>query len=254
MYRLMTIVFSLLRMALKLDNSTFQSVDRGAGMAAGLASHQKAGEQGSRRAAEMSGDGVAWGVWDPSESSLELSGSHLVTIPGIQNKTSYGPLRLQLGEEQLTIFDYGMHLGERQRVLAPILQTVGSYRIVGLQAPQFYSRPVAHNGAVYSNFLTCFQPVDSMTAHSFNQTIESMSPNRVVGLLDTKTAFTELLPLLQERGLTVEWTGDNLLVYRLGETIDREEIQSFAKEVVQIGEFVRAANAEAAAECAAATV
>lgn len=245
MYYWLTIGFSLLRMALGMDNSSFRSVSRGAALAANITAHRDALEQGSRRAEEMSVDGLSWNEWNDAEAGFELNQSHLVSLPGIQSTTCYGPMRLNFGDAQLTIFDHAMHLGERQRVLAPVLQTVGSYRVPNLNAPQFYSRPVAHNGLIYSEFLECFYSVDSMTAHSFNQIVESNTPSGVVDLLDTKTAFVELLPLLQERGLTVEWTGQNLLVYRLGEAISYSQIQEFAKEVAQVGELLRAANEEA---------
>lgn len=248
MYRLLTLIISVLRVALKLDNNTFQSVDRASRMAADITSRRLAGEQASQRQEEMSGDGNEWGEWTEPEAAFELSGSHLIVIRGSQCRTNfYGPLRLDLGEDQLTLFDFGIYLGERQSRLAPILQTVGSYRISDLKVPQFYIRPVLNHSSVRNEFLSCYETVDSMPAHSHNQIAESIFPGRAAELLETKTAFVELLPLLQDRQLTVEWTGETLLVYRLQQTVGREEMKEFAQEVVHVAQILRAANEEASA-------
>ena len=83
------------------------------------------------------------------------------------------------------------------------------------------------------------------TAHSHNQIAEGIFPERVAELLETKIAFTELLPLLQRRQLTVEWTGETLLVDRLQQTVGRGEMSEFAQEAVQVATLLRAANEEA---------
>ena len=86
-----------------------------------------------------------------------------------------------------------------------------------------------------------------MSAHSYNQIVESFLPGPAAELLETKTAFTELLPFLQERQLTVEWTGETLLVYRLQQTVGHEELKELAQEVVQVAQLLKAANEDATA-------
>ena len=248
MYRLLTLIISVIRVALHLDNNTFQSVDRASSMAADITSRRLANEQAAQRQEEMSGDGTEWGEWSEAEAAFELSGSHLIVIRGSLCRTNfYGPLRLVLGDDQLTLFDFGIYLGERQSTLAPLLQTVGSYRISELKAPQFYIRPVFSSSAVRNEFLSCYETVDSMPAHSHNQIVESIFTARVAELLETKAAFTELLPLLQDRQLTVEWTGETLLVYRLRQTVGREEMKEFAGEVMHVAKLLRSASEKASA-------
>ena len=68
MYRLLTLVISLIRVALRLDNNAFQSVDRASSMAADISLRRLANEQASQRQEEMSADGTVWGAW--SEASI----------------------------------------------------------------------------------------------------------------------------------------------------------------------------------------
>ena len=248
MYQLLTSIFAFIRMALNLDNNSFQSVDRASSMAADITSRQIASKQASRRQAEMSDAGTHWGEWPETEAAGEISGSHLIVLRGNRCRTNfYGPLRLEVAEDQLTLFDFGIYLGERQSTLAPILQTVGSFRISGFNAPPFYLRPVVNRTAVRNEFLSCYGAVDSLPAKSYNQIVESLFPARVIELFETKTAFTELLPFLQERQLTVEWTGETLLVYRLQQTVGREQMQELAGEIVQVARLLETAYQEASA-------
>ena len=86
-----------------------------------------------------------------------------------------------------------------------------------------------------------------MPAHSHNQIVEGIFPGPVAELLETKTAFMELLPLLQDRQLTVEWTGETLLVYRLQQTVGRAEMKEFAAKVMNVAKLLRSASEEASA-------
>ena len=248
MYQLLTLVLSTVRSLFNLDNNAFQSVDRASSIAADITSRKLAGEQATRRQAEMSDDATEWGVWSDTEAAGEISGSHLIALRGNRCRTNfYGPLRLELAEGPLTLFDFGIYLGERQSTLAPILQTVGSYRISELDAPSFYMRPILNRSSVRNEFLSCYGAVDSLSAGSFNQIVEGLFPGRIAELFDTKTAFTELLPMVQERQLTLEWTGETLLAYRLQQTASRDEIPELASEIVQVAKLLQAASAEASA-------
>lgn len=241
---ILSCILTFLRDVLKLPGIPTQTIHSASqSIATSVAVKQQTQLQNSRRNEEMSCDGTAWEEWSDAEAALEVTGSHVIVMRGSTARTSFiGPLRIELGEDRLTMFDFRIFLGERQRTLAPILQTVISYEPQNLNCPHFFLRPVVNDSAVRTEFLGCYDNVDSMPAYAHNLIAESVLPGPAAAFFETKAAFQQLLPFIQENGFTVEWTGNRLLVYRLQETVDREGSKQFAQDVVHLSQLLQLAS------------
>lgn len=211
-------------------------------------------EKAHARRAEMSFEGATWTEWEPAEVSDSLTGSHLLNLRrcGIGTRF-YGPMKFELDGDTLSIFDVQCMLNTGRNLYEPMFQTVITNSPRELDVPHFYIRPYMkpvpglHLGAgtpyAADARLSCYTHVDSANLLEINYVGESLLPTRAKAFFQTAFASEHLLPFIQERQWTAEWTDDRLAVYSLRKLVPPTELQYFAADVRHLAELIHQTSA-----------
>ena len=118
--------------------------------------------------------------------------------------------------------------------------------------PHFYLRPYMRPGqnpfvTMATSYeadyrLTRYDHVDAINPLAMRYAVESLLPYRAAAFFQTEFAAQTLLPFIEERQWTVEWSENRLTVYQLDHLVPGDRLRHFAAEVCELGRLVQVAS------------
>ncbi len=197
------------------------------------------------RCRDMEENGSRW--QRVSRESLSIEGSRIASIAIRGECRFFGPIELKVDDHQFQIFDWENTIRVGKGVYIPVAQTVISLKTADLEIPSFYLYPNRGSRFVTreDNALLRYEEVVKTGTHiDGTYGLESIQPYHARQLFSTPTAVLELFEFVQSRQWTVQWASEQLLVYRQEEIVRPEALKYFAREVLQLKELLKQADAE----------
>ena len=181
---------------------------------------------------------IIWTKWDPtSDEDLNFE------CPSVWAATTtvfFGPMDMQVGDDQILVYDMRFALINRHQKNPFVSQTVISIRPPELELPSFtlrrHKRPVGMWRA--TNAIKTGTALDNIFE------TESLTKQRVQALFQSPLGIEYLIPFLLNHEWTVEWTDKTLHVFQLGKLIKPHEIANTALEVSEFFELLKSGPAE----------
>lgn len=180
---------------------------------------------------------VPWGQWDPHAIENLVFDPPKLRTPWARRY--FGPMDMEVGEDQIVIYD--LELGQFDLVTerAKFFQTVISIKPPELRLPPFIIRP---KGILfYGEPLAYEQVIKSDALLDAGFYLESLTPHRTKALFESTFGTEVLIPFLNDRQWTVQWTGNSLIVYQWNHLIDPERLHEVALEVSEFFELLKSA-------------
>lgn len=192
----------------------------------------------ARRAKMEAAFGTPWATWNP-----EASPDAKFNRPATKNnflRRYFGPMEMEVAGDQVLIYD--MQLGNVDFTHddeLSLFQTVISIKPPELRLPPFVLRPkcIFSDGYLEGNL------IQTNTALDTQFTLETLTPHRVRALFQSELGNEVLIPLLNDRKWTVQWTGKWLIVYEMNRLIDPERLAEAALEVSEFFELLKSGPA-----------
>ena len=177
--------------------------------------------------------GTPWLAWETE--NVELSGFVPPTIPIQFVRQYFGPMDMEVGGDQVLIYDMLTGLLGDNANQGNFFQTVISFKPPELRLPPFILRP---NVGLMRQFSTS----DSIKTDTSLDTmfhVESFAPHRVKALFQSELGTEVLIPFLMDRKWTVEWDENQLIVYQLNHLIAPPQIAEVALEATELFECLK---------------
>lgn len=144
---------------------------------------------------------------------------------------------------------YGKH---SKQPIFPVIQTAVVFTPQNLDMAAFsvHSKvakvdDIGLHHPMLQNGLSFQQPVATGTWFDADYQLTSIQPYLTQQVFNSETGRKKLIPLIEDWGLTVEWTEKNLLVYRIGHALPPWQFQDFASVVLELAELLHEADAAA---------
>ena len=175
--------------------------------------------------------GSPWKEWDPAK---EESNFIQPTIRFQFVRRYFGPLDMEVAGDRVLIYDLqiGGLLEDEKRSM---FQTVISLKPPELELPPFILRP----RMVMSHEFLTGQSISTGTVLDTEFDIETLAPHRVKALFQSELGSQVLIPFLMDHRWTVEWTGNQLIVYELNRLIAPQQLAEVALEASEFFELLK---------------
>ena len=197
---------------------------------------QRIGTSDETRSIDMEIDfNVPWGQWAPQ--AIENYAFDQPTFQTPYVRRYFGPMEMEVAGDQILIYD--LELGHVEGVSAreKVFHTVISIAPPELRLPPFMIRPkgIFKGEALLSleQFINSDSPLD-VQFH-----LETLAHHRTKALFQSELGTEVLIPFLNDRKWTVQWTGNSLIVYQWNHLIDPERLHEVALEVSEFFEVLK---------------
>ena len=184
--------------------------------------------------------GVPWSSWDPGNWEPENDEASSFAHPTLRSQLHnrfFGPMDMEVAGDQVLIYDMqvGMLHDTQKFQNTQFFQTVISIKPPELGLPPFIVRPKT----VFQNEFSTNRQAKTDTALDVLFDVETLTPHRVKALFQSELGTEILVPFLMDHKWTVEWTGDQLIVYELNHLIAPNQLAEVALEASEFFELLK---------------
>ena len=177
---------------------------------------------------------VPWRQWDPQ--AIENCVFDPPTLRTPSTRRYFGPMDMEVAGDQISIYDMELGHVEGIHVTGKIFQTVISIKPPELRLPPFIVRPKSiKNGEAFSRE----RVIKSGSLLDVRFSLETLIPHRTKALFQSAYGTEVLIPFLNDRKWTAQWTGNSLIVYQWNRLIDPEHLHEVALEVSEFFELLK---------------
>ena len=176
--------------------------------------------------------GKPWRLWDPQ--AVENSEFDHPTLRTPQTRRYFGPMDMEVAGDQVLIYDLLMGYVDFKGLP---FQTVIAIKPPELRLPPFIVRPKGINSESFTREGVVIVKSDSDLDTRF--TLETLLPLRTKALFQSTLGTDVLIPFLNERDWTLQWTGKSLIVYKWNHLIDPARLAETALEVSEFFELLK---------------
>jgi len=209
--------------------------------------------QVAERKGQMAASGLDWRELSEEETKLQFTGSSIVSMLRLGGLGWYqsrvlGSLDMTIDGHIIRAYDWLFSRRRPKGVMQSGFQTVVTARpAMPVDLPHFYLRPrkivtislggmsIATGGS--HDGISCYESVDLLTMIPGDYTLESTIPYRACILFDTPYGREEFSQFISDRDWTVEWTGEQLVVYTRNLLVDPADLDELIGNVVQLVEM-----------------
>ena len=172
---------------------------------------------------------IVWNEWETKSRIHSVTGTAAAQFS--YNSQFFGPLRIPFDGNEILVFDWLFRVKVGKGLYKNLFHTVATIVTQKMNVPDFYLRPQEH----YTKYrLSRFKEMKTNTPLDLQFCIESLLPARTKTLFQSELAFKQLIPFLCQHDRSVEWTGDRLAIFSIGELVPAEEIKHLALEATEL--------------------
>lgn len=192
------------------------------------------GGRSSQRREHMTRVTSSWERWPSTEVWAELTGS---CITELRRGRFFGPMTIQIDSGSLKLFDWQVTMPSQGQPGIQF-QTLAVFTPVELKAPGFFVQPTDTRLPIErANSLNSYQRFQTGTDLDFTHNCQSCFEDLVVKLFQSDLGRQKIETIVS-RGWTVEWTGRQLIVFRVGHLVPPNELRAYALEVMEFASLL----------------